>query len=313
VYSFTTALAGLPPTANFTFTNGTICTNSNNNFTNTSIGATSYSWTFQNGNPAASSLANPTVTFATAGSKQVTLIVTNNYGSDTLAQTITVEGLPIASIISAIGTTTICTGDSVSLVGNNGGVWSNAATTANITVTTGGLYSVTTTNACGSAISNSIDITLNTVDTSVMIGNASLLANATNATYQWLLCNGIFTDIPGETNQIFQPTTIAAFYAVEVTQNGCVDTSSCHIFFYTDIASSKVNSDADVSIYPNPAINSFTINGIQNKKVTILNNLGEEVFINTNFSALETIDVSGLAKGCYFVRMNERVLKFMKE
>jgi hypothetical protein len=61
----------------------------------------------------------------------------------------------------------------------------------------------------------------------------------------------------------------------------------------------------------NPAINSFTINGIQNQKVTIINNLVEKVYTTTNFNALETIVVSGLAKGVYFVKVNERALKFM--
>ena len=62
-----------------------------------------------------------------------------------------------------------------------------------------------------------------------------------------------------------------------------------------------------------PAINSITINGIQNQKITILNNLGEKVFANTNCNALESFDASDLAKGVYFVRVNDRVLKFMKE
>ena len=62
-----------------------------------------------------------------------------------------------------------------------------------------------------------------------------------------------------------------------------------------------------------PSINSITINGIQNQKITILNNLGEKVYTTTKCNALETIVVSGLAKGVYFVRVNDRVLKFMKE
>jgi enoyl-CoA hydratase/carnithine racemase len=67
---------------------------------------------------------------------------------------------PAASVITAGGATTFCAGGSVVLSGNVGGTWSNGATTAAITVTTAGDYYVTNTNACGSAISNHIAVTL---------------------------------------------------------------------------------------------------------------------------------------------------------
>ena len=49
--------------------------------------ATSYSWTFQDGNPATSTSANPNVTFSSPGWKEVTLTVTNAQGSNTITKT----------------------------------------------------------------------------------------------------------------------------------------------------------------------------------------------------------------------------------
>ncbi len=69
---------------------------------------------------------------------------------------ITVNPLPTPSTISANGLTTFCLGDSVTLAGNTGGIWSNGATTSSISVNTNGDYFVTNTNTCGSITSNHI-------------------------------------------------------------------------------------------------------------------------------------------------------------
>jgi PKD repeat protein len=55
-------------------------------FFNTSAGnPTSFNWTFQGGNPGTSNAANPTVTYNTPGSWDVTLTVTNPSGNNTLS------------------------------------------------------------------------------------------------------------------------------------------------------------------------------------------------------------------------------------
>lgn len=74
----TTAL----PIADFTAFNTSICAGANVSFTNTSLYATSYSWTFSGGTPATSTSANPSVVYNTAGTYSVTLTATNAYGSD---------------------------------------------------------------------------------------------------------------------------------------------------------------------------------------------------------------------------------------
>jgi PKD repeat protein len=61
------------------------------NFVNESVSATQYNWTFQGGNPAASTTDNPTVTFANEGVHQVTLVALNGKTSQSFSKTITVE------------------------------------------------------------------------------------------------------------------------------------------------------------------------------------------------------------------------------
>jgi PKD repeat protein len=60
------------------------------NFTNTSIDATSFSWTFQSGTPPTSTSATPTVSYSLAGVFDVTLVSSNSCGSDTSTSTVTV-------------------------------------------------------------------------------------------------------------------------------------------------------------------------------------------------------------------------------
>ena len=76
-----------PPTAAFTWTPTTdIYPGTSVQFTDQSGGTpTSWSWSFQDGSPPTSTSPSPTVSFATAGTKGVTLNVTNQFGLGTPA------------------------------------------------------------------------------------------------------------------------------------------------------------------------------------------------------------------------------------
>jgi PKD repeat protein len=94
--------SGGPPTAAFTYTPNPPYAGQPVSFTDTSTGApTDWTWTFQGGTPGSSTQENPTgVTFATPGSKQVSLNVENAFGQDTETQTVNVLD-PTASVASA--------------------------------------------------------------------------------------------------------------------------------------------------------------------------------------------------------------------
>jgi PKD repeat protein len=71
--------------ADFVTLNPNICIGNSIAFYNRSQNnPTSYQWYFQNGIPATSAVANPTVSYSTIGNFQVKLIVINSYGSDSL-------------------------------------------------------------------------------------------------------------------------------------------------------------------------------------------------------------------------------------
>lgn len=73
-----------PPVANFTADQTTVVVGSQVNFTDLSTNApTSWSWSFNGGTPTSSSTQNPSVTYNTLGDYDVSLTVSNAYGSDT--------------------------------------------------------------------------------------------------------------------------------------------------------------------------------------------------------------------------------------
>jgi hypothetical protein len=73
-----------------------------------------------------------------------------------------------------------------------------------------------------------------TINNAVTQVGSLLTADQSGATYQWLDCDNNYAVINGETNQSYTPA-ITGNYAVEVTLNGCVDTSTCFLVDYTDI------------------------------------------------------------------------------
>ncbi|MFN5634747.1 MAG: PKD domain-containing protein, partial [Flavobacteriia bacterium] len=156
------------PKPSFTPATATVCQGGTVNFTNTSTNyPTAYSWSFPGGSPATSTATNPSVTYNTPGTYSVTLTATNQWGSKTITQTniITVGATPSTPTISANGPTTFCSGGSVVLTSSQatGNTWSNTGSSASITVSSSGNYSVVYTDANGcTATSAPTVVTVNT-------------------------------------------------------------------------------------------------------------------------------------------------------
>jgi PKD repeat protein len=93
---YITVSALQPPVAAFTGSPTSVSVGGTVTFTDQSTNTpTSWSWTFEGGTPATSTVKNPTVTYNTAGTYDVTLVAANASGSDTEAKTdyITVSGV----------------------------------------------------------------------------------------------------------------------------------------------------------------------------------------------------------------------------
>ncbi len=97
VFSSTVEILGTAPLAGFSVSENNGCAPLMVNYIDQSAGnPTSWQWAFPGGNPGNSDIQNPSVTYSSPGVYSATLIVTNQYGADTLTLTnlVTVQSVP---------------------------------------------------------------------------------------------------------------------------------------------------------------------------------------------------------------------------
>lgn len=174
-------------------------------------------------------------------------------------------------------------------------------------------------NSCDSMVL--LDLTINTVDISVTDAAPNLTANSVNATYRWMDCNNNFSLLPGDTAQTFTATKNGT-YAVEITKNGCVDTSACYTVNNISVGLEENKILESLSVYPNPCngqVNIVFDNAYEQLNLTVRNVLGQEVF-TSNYTNLksELLDISTEKAGVYFleIRTNSNqfaIIKLLKQ
>jgi hypothetical protein len=186
----------------------------------TSTGATSYSWS--------TNATTQSITVTTSGLYQVTVVDNKGCSGSSSPIQVTVLSPPNASI-TTIGSTVLCTGQSTSLSAPAGNtyLWSNGASTQNITVNTAGTYSVQVTNPAGcSANSNVVTISVNPVPvanisangaTSFCSGGSVVLTASAGASYLWNT---------GATTQSITVNSSGTFNVTVTGAGGCNATSA---------------------------------------------------------------------------------------
>ena len=150
-------------------------------------------------------------------------------------------------INSATGTDTRTECNSYTWIDGNNYTASNNSATFNIV---GGAA-----NGCDSLVT--LDLTINNVsDITTTTSGITITANNSGASYQWLDCDNNNSVIASETGQSF--TAIAnGNYAVELTENGCIDTSACVNISTVGIIENNFGNS--LSLYPNPTSGNFSI------------------------------------------------------
>lgn len=133
------------------------------------------------------------------------------------------------------------------------------------------------------------------VSTTAVIQNDNTLTAVANASYQWIDCNNGNQPIPDATEQVFVAQT-AGSYAVQITENGCTQTSACANILITSVNKDKNNN---FIVYPNPTINSITVKSVQNiREMQLLNLAGESIFTEHHSNSANLINI---ASGIYFL------------
>lgn len=174
-----------------------------------------------------------------------------------------------------------------------------------ITLTKSGLYADTLEldSGCDSIVE--LELTVDSLNPMIELEDDILRIADSSANYQWLDCEEDFQVIPGATEPIFQ-VSASGSYAVEVISAvGCIDTSECKEVILSSLESRPLHQTIVVS--PNPVRDHLSLNFEQIEKeirVEIFNSQGRTQIIPTGtFSSGETIDVSTLPSGLYFLHL----------
>jgi predicted transcriptional regulator len=310
-------------------------------------GGTSYAWS--NGSTAQSIL--PT----TSGTYSVIITGANGCTATSNAINVTVNPIPTA-VITPSGATTFCEGSSVNLVASGGAsyAWNNGSTATTLTATTGGVYTVTVTNAGGCTDTETLTVTVNEVPSDFIVtsgsttfcqgGEVSLTAQAGNS-YVWsnnattqsiavttagtysvsiLSPNGCSVTSNAITVDVNQPSSsnlIATAYdgytlnGILYTQSGtytqtltnaagCDSTITLELTLTVGIEEGTIT---DVSLYPNPTSESFTIQTSIPLycAYSVVDAQGKLVFEGVMTGTETQVNISSVARGIYYLRIRE--------
>lgn len=222
-------------------------------------------------------------TYSTSGTYQDLFSAVN--GCDSVVTT----NLTVLPALSSSQTMSICAGESV--------------TVGDSTYATSGTYQtiLTSIGGCDSTVTTNLTV-VSPIDATVTINQGVLQVAESGATYQWLDCDNNNIPISLATNQNYTPT-VNGIYAVEVTVNGCVDTSDCQNYNLIGLGENPIS---DVRLFPNPTTDQFTLllNGIVVSRISIVDATGRIVMIIDEVAGNElTLDLKNEQTGLYFVQL----------
>jgi hypothetical protein len=229
--------------------------------------------------------------------------------------TVTQPAQLVLSINSSLNPTSCAVNDGSVDLGASGGtagytyLWSNGATTEDISGLGGGFYSVTVTDANGCTSSaattlaapNAPSATLALTDTLMCFQPGTItLSGGSPAGGTW---SG-----PGVSGNTFDPLTAGAgihtiVYAVYDSLSGCSGFATDIIEVEICIGVNESNND-HFTVYPNPSQGIFTVSGINPGTVIEITDLsGKQVNRFTATASRADVDVSASADGVYFIRV----------
>ncbi|MFN8355571.1 MAG: M12 family metallo-peptidase [Spirosomataceae bacterium] len=205
----------------------------------TASGGTTYSWSGPNSFSATTSTLSLSATSASAG--VYSLIVSNGSCTASTSVSVAVNSTPTPNIA---GTTSYCTGQTISLTASGGTTysWSGPnsfastlaiASRTNAATTDAGVYVVTAANGSCTA-SSSVSVVVNTTPSPSISGTTSYCTGQTisltasgGATYSWSGPNGFSSTI--STVSISATSASAGVYSLVVSNSSCTASSSVSV------------------------------------------------------------------------------------
>ncbi|RFC54278.1 LamG-like jellyroll fold domain-containing protein [Brumimicrobium aurantiacum] len=159
-----------------------------------------------------------------------------------------------------------------------------------------------TASGCDSTIT--LDLSIVPLTNTVSMNEHGVLkADRSNISYQWIDCDTEM-EIPGATNQEFEPTYNGSFKVV-LDNGDCTDTSICLSINNVSVNTFKIE---DFAIYPNPSNGSFKVefNTPFTGLINITNISGKQIYNSALKDAqLTNLNLTQIENGIYFININD--------
>ncbi|MBX2942742.1 MAG: SBBP repeat-containing protein [Cyclobacteriaceae bacterium] len=310
--------------------NNTLCAGATQTYSVTNDAtATSYTWTLPSGWSGASTTNSITITAGTTGGT-ISVTANNGCGSST-AQTLatTINNAP-AQPSAISGNNTLCAGASQTYSVTNDatatsytwilpGGWSGTSTTNSIIVTVGtstGSITVMANNECGSSIEQTLSITVNPLPTVEYIQTPDMFCenHSAVALTGGTPSGGIYGGT-GVNAGNFDPGI--AGIGIHIVTYSYTDGNNCS---NTDMQQIEVDACAglneqeneQVTVYPNPFANNFTISFTDSGAHTIelVDVLGKQIRLIETQDQNTVISTKDLSSGTYYLKVIDENLIF---
>lgn len=303
----------------------------------TGIGYT-YQWV-KNGNPSLTFGSNATYNAISSGTYSVNILTPSGCLLSSNLIQVQIIANPTVSII-ATGSTTICNGNSLTLVANSNSTglsfqWKKngtliaGATNSFFSVTQAGTYTVVVTNAAcpnNQVSSNAITVSVNPSPTPTISANTLLIAPGASATlttpfvnsysYQWQQVTSTFPISMAGANSNTYTTSFDATYRVKVTNTiGCIGYSPQLTLVNTQQPQTEspkslsIETNQEIHLYPNPNNGHFTIeipSDLSGQDLHILDINGRTIRLVKLHELSNSIDMEELNRGTYWLQIGRQ-------
>lgn len=251
-------LAFPTPTLNVAY-NSTICTNATVNFSNTSVGASSYTWNSPGAIPATSNGTAATLSYSTAGVYNVTLTAQNGTTFTNTVRSVTVFAFPTTAAANA----SICAGQTASLSGSGASayVWTAAGGTistfvsALVSPTADATYTLTGFN---STCSSSVAVNVSVVPLPVLVANSVTVCPGGIATISVSGASTYTWNTGSNASSFTVSPTFSFVLLVNGTSNTCVSSKTLAVVVNSNVI---VAANATPSLVCTGAVANFTAGG----------------------------------------------------